>query len=299
MNLKYYTNNIHKKKGNKQMKIGVTGATGQVGRLVVEKLKEKVSSESIVALVRTPEKAADLGVEARAFNYAQPENLADSLVGIDKLLLISGNEIGQRLPQHIAVIQAAKQAGVKHIVYTSILHADTSVLGLAGEHLATETAIKASGLAYTILRNGWYTENYTGSAKGAIDAGTFIGCAGDGKIASAARVDYAEAAAIVLAGAGHENKIYELAGDTAYTLIELAAEISSQTKKTIPYNNLTEAQYADILKSFGLPEGIAQMLADSDTGASKGGLFDDTKQLSALIGRPTTPLATVVADAIA
>jgi len=281
------------------MKIGVTGATGQLGRLVVEQLKAKVSADSIVALVRTPEKAAELGVEARAFDYTKPEGLVASLKGIDKLLLISGNEIGQRLPQHKAVIEAAKQAGVKLFVYTSILHANTSTLALAGEHLGTEDALKASGLTYTILRNGWYTENYTGSAKGAIGAGAFIGCAGNGKIASAARVDFAAVAAVVLAGAGHENKTYELAGDAAYTLTELAAEISRQTGKTIPYNNLTEAEYAGILKSFGLPEGLAQMLADSDTGATKGGLFDDSKVLSKLIGRPTTPLANVLADAIA
>ena len=281
------------------MKIGVTGATGQLGRLVVEKLKQKVAADSVVALVRNPEKAADLGVETRPFDYTQPETLVTSLKGIDKLLLISGNEIGQRLPQHKAVIEAAKQAGVKQITYTSILHADSSPLGLAGEHLGTEVAIKESGLTYTILRNGWYTENYTGSAKGAVGAGAFIGNAGDGKIASAARVDYAEAAAVVLAGEGHENKTYELAGDEAYTLTELAAEISRQTGKIVPYNNLTEAEYAGILKSFGLPDGLAEMLADSDTGASKGGLFDDTKQISALIGRPTTPLAIVLAEALA
>ena len=281
------------------MKIGVTGATGQLGRLVVEKLKQKVAADTIVALVRNPEKAADLGVEARVFDYTKPESLVASLKGIDKLLLISGNEIGQRLPQHKAVIEAAKQAGVKQITYTSILHADSSPLGLAGEHLGTEVAIKESGLTYTILRNGWYTENYTGSAKGAVGAGAFIGNAGDGKIASAARVDYAEVAAVVLAGEGHENKTYELAGDEAYTLTELAAEISRQTGKIIPYNNLTEAEYVDILKSFGLPVGLAEMLADSDTGASKGGLFDDTKQISALIGRPTTPLAKVLAEALA
>ena len=281
------------------MKIGITGATGQLGQLVVGKLKEKVSAEIIVALVRNTERAAELGVEARAFDYSKPESLVASLVGIDKLLLISGNELGQRLPQHLAVIAAAKEAGVKQFVYTSILHADTSSLGLAGEHLATEAALKASGLAYTILRNGWYTENYVGSAKGAIGAGAFIGCAGAGKIASAARADYAEAAAVVLAGEGSENKTYELAGDTAYTLTELAAEISRQAGKTIPYNNLTETQYADILKSFGLPDGLAEMLADSDTGASKGGLFDDSHVLSTLIGRSTTPLATVLAEAIA
>jgi NAD(P)H dehydrogenase (quinone) len=281
------------------MKIGVTGATGQLGRHVVDKLKGKVSADSIVALVRTPEKAKELGVKAREFDYNIQEGLAASLVGIDKLLLISGNELGQRLPQHLAVIEAAKQAGVKHIIYTSILHADKSPLMLGEEHLATEVAIKASGLVYTFLRNGWYTENYTGSANGAIGAGAFIGCAGDGKISSAARVDYAEAAAVVLAGKGHENKIYELAGDTAYTLTELAAEISRQTGKTIPYNNLTETQYADILKSFGLPAALAEMFADSDTGASKGGLFDDAKQLSTLIGHPTTQLATVLATALA
>lgn len=280
------------------MKIGVTGATGQLGRLVVESLKSKVSAETIVALVRNPEKAADLGIEARALDYTQAENLVASLKGIDKLLLISGNEVGQRLPQHLAVIDAAKQAGVKQLFYTSILHADSSPLGLATEHLATEVAIKESGLTYTILRNGWYTENYTGSAKGAVGAGAFIGNAGDGKIASAARVDYAEAAAVVLAGEGHEGKTYELAGDEAYTLTELAAEISKQSGKTIPYNNLTEAEYAGILKSFGLPDGLAEMLANSDTGASKGGLFDDSKVLSELIGRPTTSLAKVVADAL-
>ena len=280
------------------MKIGVTGATGQLGRLVVESLKSKVSAETIVALVRNPEKAADLGIEARTFDYTQAENLVASLRGIDKLLLISGNEIGQRLPQHKAVIEAAKQAGVKQLFYTSLLHADSSPLRLATEHLATEVAIKESGLTYTILRNGWYTENYTGSAKGAVGAGAFIGNAGDGKIASAARVDYAEAAAVVLAGEGHEGKTYELAGDEAYTLTELAAEISKQSGKTIPYNNLTEAEYAGILKSFGLPDGLAEMLANSDTGASKGGLFDDSKVLSELIGRPTTSLAKVVADAL-
>jgi len=280
------------------MKIGVTGATGQLGRFVVEKLKQKVAADTIVALVRTPEKAADLGVEAREFDYSKPASLVASLKGLDKIVLISSNEIGQRLPQHVSVIEAAKLAGVKHLIYTSILHAETSPLGLAGEHLATEVALKASGLVYTILRNGWYTENYTGSVKGAVGAGAFIGCAGDGKISSAARVDYAQAAAVVLAGEGHENKIYELAGDEAYTLTELAAEISVQAGKTIPYNNLTETQYADILKSFGLPEGLAYMLADSDTGASKGGLFDNAKQLSALIGRPTTPLAQVLIDAL-
>jgi NAD(P)H dehydrogenase (quinone) len=281
------------------MKIGVTGATGQLGRIVVEKLKVKVPAENIVALVRTPEKASDLGVEARVFDYSKSEGLVTSLLGVDYLLLISSSEVGQRTQQHANVIDAAKLAGVKWIVYTSLLHADKSSLSLAGEHLATETALKTSGIPHTILRNGWYTENYTGSVQGAIAAGAFIGSAGDGKIASAARADYAEAAVAVLTSEGHVGKVYELAGDEAYTLSDLAAEISRQTGKNIPYNNLSEAEYANILKSLGLPEGLAFAIAGWDVGASKNDLFDDTKQLSALIGRPTTSLAEVVANALA
>lgn len=281
------------------MKIGVTGATGQLGRIVVEKLKEKGLADNIVALVRTPEKAADLGVAARVFDYTKPESLVASLHGIDNLLLISSNEIGKRAEQHANVINAAKQAGVKWIVYTSLLHADTSSLSLAGEHLATEKALKASGIPHTILRNGWYTENYTGSVKGAVGAGAFIGSAGDGKIASAARADFAEAAAVVLAGEGHVGKVYELAGDTAYTLKDLAAEISSQTGKNIPYNNLPEAEYANVLKSFGIPNDFALAIASWDVSASENALFDDSHQLSALIGHSTTPLAKVVAEALA
>lgn len=281
------------------MKIGVTGATGQLGRIVVEKLKDRVLAESIVALVRTPEKALDLGVEVRVFDYSKPESLAESLQGIDSLLLISGNELGQRAKQHANVIDAAKQAGVKWIVYTSVLRADTSTLSLAAEHLLTEEALKASGIPYTILRNGWYTENYTGSISGAIAAGALIGSAGDGKIASAARADYAEAAAVVLTSEGNVGKVYELAGDEAYTLTDLAAEVSRQTGKNIPYSNLPEAEYANILKSFNLPEGLALAIAGWDVSASKNDLFDDAHQLSRLIGRPTTPLAKVVADALA
>ena len=280
------------------MKLGITGATGQLGQLVVAGLKEKVDAAQLVALVRTPEKAADLGIEARAFDYSKPESLVEPLAGIDRLLLISGSELGKRVEQHSNVIEAAKKAGVKSIVYTSLLRADSSSLSLAGEHIATEQAIKASGLNYTILRNGWYTENYTGSIGGALAGGAFLGSAGDGKIASAARADFAEAASVVLTSEGHDGKTYELAGDSAYTLSELAAEISRQTGKDIPYKNLPEPEYAAILKSFGLPEGLAAAIASWDTGASKGDLYDIGKQLSKLIGRPTTPLADVVAKAI-
>lgn len=281
------------------MKIGITAATGQLGKLVVESLKQKVASENIVVLVRTPEKASDLGVEAKAFDYSNKESQVEALKGIDTLLLISGSEVGQREAQHANVIASAKEAGVKKIVYTSVLHADTSTLSLAVEHIATEKNLQESGLTYTILRNGWYTENYAGSIGGALAGGAFIGSVGDGKISSAARIDFAEAAATVLATEGHDGKVYELAGDTSYTLTDLAAEISAQTGKTLPYANLPEAEYAKILTSFGLPEFLAQAIASWDVSASKGDLFDDSKTLSALIGRPTTPLAETVKETLA
>ncbi|MGD9929582.1 MAG: SDR family oxidoreductase [Mangrovibacterium sp.] len=280
------------------MKTGITGATGQLGQLVVASLNGKVDAGQLVALVRNPGKAAGLGIEAREFDYSKPETLLPSLAGIDRLLLISGNELGKRAEQHAHVIEAAKKAGVKSVVYTSLLRADRSSLSLAVEHLATEQALKASGLAYTILRNGWYTENYTGSIGGALAGGAFLGSAGEGKIASAARADFAEAAAVVLTSEGHDGKTYELAGDSAYTLAELAAEISRQTGKDIPYKNLPEAEYAAILKGVGLPDVYAEAIASWDTGASKGDLFDDGHQLSKLIGRPTTPLSEVVAKAL-
>ncbi|MDH5826246.1 SDR family oxidoreductase [Sphingobacterium sp. SG20118] len=281
------------------MKIGITGATGHLGRLVVEKLKEKTASDNLIALVRDTQKAADLGIESRLFDYNKPETLTDSLKGVNHLLLISGNEIGQRQTQHENVIKAAKNAGVEWIVYTSLLHADTSSLVLANEHLLTEEALKLSGIAFTILRNGWYTENYTASIPAALQNGALIGSAAQGKISSAARVDYAEAAAVVLTSLDQQNKIYELAGDEAYTLTDLAAEVSNQTGKVIPYKNLSESDYAAALIGAGLPEALATAIASFDTGAANGDLYNNEKQLSALIGRPTTPLASVVKEALA
>lgn len=281
------------------MKIGITGATGHLGRLVVKQLKEKVAADHIVALVRNTQKAGELGVESRIFDYDKPETLSGSLKGIDHLLLISGNEIGQRKTQHENVIRAAQEAGVKWIVYTSLLHADTSSLSLAEEHLLTEKALQSSGIPYTILRNGWYTENYTASVPAAITHGVLIGSAGEGQISSAARADYAQAAAVVLTSSNEQGKVYELVGDEAYTLADLAAEISKQTGKTIPYQNLSEAEYTAALIGAGLPEGLAAAFASFDVGASKGDLYDNNKQLSSLIGRPTTTLATAVREALA
>jgi NAD(P)H dehydrogenase (quinone) len=281
------------------MTIAITGATGQLGRLVVSKLKTKIPAADIVALVRSSAKAADLGVDAREADYTKPETLLRALAGIQTLLLISSNEIGQRTVQHRNVITAAKQAGVQWIVYTSLLHAETSAItSLSGEHLDTEADLRASGLPYTLLRNGWYTENYTASIPGALAGGAFLGSADGAKISSAARADYAEAAVTVLTGEGHRGKTYELAGDQAYTLSDLAAEISRQTGKSIPYKDLTETEYAAKLVSFGLPAPLAQAYAAFDTGAAQGALFDDGRQLSKLIGRPTTPLATSVANAL-
>jgi NAD(P)H dehydrogenase (quinone) len=281
------------------MTIAVTGATGHLGRLAIQSLKDKASGETTVALVRSPGKAGGLGVEARAFDYAHHDTLAPALAGIDTLLLISSSEVGQREAQHRNVIAAAKAAGVKRIVYTSILHADRTPISLGEEHRATEAALASSGLLSTILRNGWYAQNYTASIPAALANGALVGSAGEGRISLATRADYAEAAAVVLTGEGHEGKTYELAGDAAVTLADLAAEISRQTGRDIPYRDLPKAEYAAILKQAGLPETVAEALAEWDVDASNGALFDDSRQLSKLIGRPTTPLAEAVRAAIA
>jgi NAD(P)H dehydrogenase (quinone) len=279
------------------MTIAVTGASGQLGRIVVQKLKEKIAPQGILALARSVDKAADLGVEVRAADYEKPETLDAALPGVDTLLLISSSEVGKRDAQHRNVLTAAQKAGVKRIVYTSLLHADTTPLDLKVEHLATEAALKGSGIPYTILRNGWYTENYTSSIPGAVQAGVLLGTAGNGKISSATRADYADAA-VVLTGEGYAGKVYELAGDDAYTFSDLAAEISKQTGKTIPYKNLPQAEYAAVLKSIGLPDVWAEAIAGWGVDASNGALFDDARELSKLIRRPTTPLSEAVAAAL-
>ena len=280
------------------MTIAITGASGQLGHLVINDLKAQGHADDIIALARTPAKAADLGVPIREADYSKPETLGRALAGVDTLLFISSSEAGQRVTQHRNVIEAAHKAGVKRIVYTSVLHADTSPLGLAEEHRATEAALKASGVAYTILRNSWYTENYTGSIPGAIASGVLLGSAGDGKISSAMRADFAEAAVAVLIGEGHAGKIYELAGDDAFTLSELAAEVSRQTGKTISYKNLPVADYAAALAGFGLPGDVARTIAEYDVAIAQGALFGDSHQLSMLIGHPTIPLSAAVGEAL-
>lgn len=277
--------------------IVITGASGQLGRQVITELLKKLPAAEIVAAVRDPNKVADIaaqGVQVRVADYNQPATLESAFKGADKVLLISSNEIGQRVTQHGHVIDAAQKAGVKLFAYTSILHADSSPLALAEEHKETEALIKASGLPYVLLRNGWYTENYLASVPTALQHGVLIGSAANGQISSAARADYAAAAAVVLTEVNQAGKVYELAGDDAYTLTDLAAEISRQAGKQVTYQNLPKAEFKNVLIGAGLPEAFAELLADSDLGASQGGLFDNSHQLSQLIGRPTTPLATMI-----
>ena len=280
--------------------IVVTGATGQLGRLVIASLLKTTPADQLVAAVRTPASAADLaalGVHVRLADYTRPETLAAAFADVDRLLLISGNDLGKRLPQHQAVIAAAKAAGVTRLAYTSLLRADTSTLSLAAEHKATEEAITASGLPHVFLRNGWYLENQTASLGAALQHGAILGAAGDGLFAAASRQDYAEAAAAVLTAA-NPQPVYELAGDVPYTLAQLAAEVAAQSGKPVVYNNLPPEAYAAALIGFGLPAPIAEMLADSDAQAARGELTSNSADLRTLIGHPTTTLADAVKAAL-
>lgn len=282
--------------------IAITGATGQLGSLVIEELLKTTAPETLVAVVRNPAKASSLaarGVQVREADYGDEAALRAALQGVDKLLLISSSEVGQRAAQHRNIINAAAGAQVKLIAYTSLLHADRSPLGLADEHVATEKMLADSGVPYVLLRNGWYVENYLASLPPALQHGVFIGSAGEGKIAAAPRADYAAAAARVISANDQAGKVYELAGDNGWTLAELSAEISRQSGKPVVYQNLSEADFTAALLGAGLPQGLAAMLANSDIGASKGGLYDDSHQLSALLGRPTVPLAESVRTALA
>ena len=285
--------------------IAVTGATGHLGRLVIDGLLKTVPASEIVAVVRTPEKAADLtalGVEVRPGDYTKPEMLRPALAGADKVLLISSSDLSEgsdaRAAQHEAVTKAAKAEGVTLLAYTSILRADTSTLALAKVHKATEDSIRESGLPFVFLRNGWYLENQTEALAPAIQHGAILGAAGEGKFASAGRADYAAAAVAALTLPGQENKIYELAGDTPYTLTELAAETARQSGKAVAYQNLPAADYQKALEGFGLPAPLVEMLVDAEAGAAQGELDGSSDDMRALIGRPTMTLAEAVKAAV-
>lgn len=281
--------------------IAVTGASGHLGKLVIQSLLKKTKSSEIVAIVRDPSKVDDLkslGVTIRKGDYDKPETWSDALKGVKKLLLISANVVGSRVKQHKTVINAAKEAKVEILAYTSILRADSSKLLLAQEHVETENAIKESGVPYIFLRNSWYFENDTGSLKHAIQNGAILNVTGDGKLSSASRADYAEAAAVVLTTPVKTNAIYELGGDQPFTMSELAVEASKQSGKTVSYKKLSADDYKKFLVQVGLPDGFAGILVDSYVEADKGGLYTNSKDLSQLIGRPTTTLAEAVKNAL-
>ena len=280
------------------MTIAITGATGQLGRAALAALIARGATD-VVALARDPAKAADLGVAVRAFDYHAPTSLAPALAGVDTLVLISSNDFNDRVGQHRAVIDAAKAAGVGHVIYTSILKGTQNPMILAQDHIGTEAYLAASGVGHTVLRNGWYTENYTGNLGAAVAAGALIGSSGEGRVAPAARADYAQAIAVVATTPAEQGKTHELAGDEVIQLADLAAEVSRQVGKPIAYNSLPKETYGGILQSFGLPEAVAMILADSDDHAARGALLDEGRALSRLIGRPTTPIAVSVAAALA
>ena len=283
------------------MKIAITGATGQLGNLVIEQLLQLTAAQNIVALVRKIDKAEHFkvqGIEPREFDYDRPETLVPALLGIDKLLLISANEIGRRTPQHQAVIDAAKVAGVPYLAYTSLLRADTSPLGLAQEHRETEKLIQDSGITYTFLRNNWYSENYLAGVAHAIEIGTLFGAAQDGRISSASRIDYAEAAAKVLTSTGHENKTYELAGSESFSLSDLATFIGQAVNKDIIYQNLSAEEYTQGLTQAGLPAGLVDVIVDADIQTIQGAMYSDSKDLEQLIGHKTTSIQDAIKAAL-
>lgn len=281
------------------MSIVVTAATGHLGQLVIDELLELVPADQVVAVARNAAKAAPLaarGVEVRVADYNDPAALAKAFGAGDTVLLISGLE-ANRVAQHQAVIDAAKAAGVERIAYTSVLGGPEADFDLAADHITTEQAILDSGLPYTFLRNGWYHEVYTEQIAVQLEHGV-IGSAGDGRIGSASRRDYAAAAAVVLTGQGHEKTAYELNGDTAWTLTEYAAELSKQSGKDVAYNNVPAETHVGVLTGAGLPEPLARIFVDVDNAIERGRLAGRGSDLTRLIGRPTTPLPDAIATAL-
>lgn len=279
----------------------VTGATGHLGHLAVTSLlAHGVAADQIVAIGRNTERLAELaelGVTTRVADYSDRASLDAALAGVDRLLLVSGSEVGQRVPQHLNVIAAAEAAGVDLVAYTSIPNADTSDMALAEEHLATEQALAASGLRHTFLRNGWYLENYTEQLPTHLEHGAILGSAGDGRVSAATRADLAEAAALALL-AEDPKAVHELGGD-AFSLTELAATVSAETGRDVSYVDLPAEEFARTLAGAGVPEAFAQVLADSDLGLARGELFVEGDDLTELLGRPATTLVEAVRSAAA
>ncbi|MDX3540503.1 SDR family oxidoreductase [Streptomyces sp. MB09-01] len=284
------------------MSIVVTAATGALGRLVVGELLNRLPADEVAVVVRDKEKAADLaerGVEVRVADYDDAEALAGAFRAGDRVLLISGNEVGRRVEQHTAVLEAARAAGVAQFAYTGILGGPEADFDLAADHRGTEQAILDSGIPYTFLRNGWYHENYTRNLPAVLEHGAVVANAGGGRVASAARADYAAAAAEVLTGEGHLNRVYELSGDTAWSFTEYAATLSAHTGREIAYEEVTAGEHLTILTGAGVPAPFAAVLVDVDAAIARGRLAGTSGDLARLIGRPTTPVAEAIGAALA
>ena len=284
------------------MTIVVTGASGHLGRLVVEDLLSRgTAPDRIVATARDTDTLSDLadrGVVVRRADYEDPQSLKEAFAGADRLLLVSSSAVGVRVEQHANVVQAAREAAVGLIAYTSIVRAESSTLQLAAEHIATEQLILDSGLPYVFLRNSWYLENYTEQIPAALEKHAVLGSAGDGRVSAASRADYAAAAAAVLTSDGPLEPVYELGGDTAFTLAEYAATLAELSGTEVAYVDKPVAEYQAFLESVGVPAPFAAVLADSDRGLGQGELLEESGTLSRLIGRPTTTLADAILSAL-
>lgn len=278
----------------------VTGATGKLGRLVLDELLQKTGAGNVVALARDPASLADYaarGVQVRRADYDDPASLDAALQGVDRVLLISGNAVGQRERQHGAVIDAAKKAGVSYLAYTSVLNAQASKLLLAAEHVLTENLLAKSGLNYDVLRMPWYSENYTGALGPAIEHGAIYGATGEGRLSTATRADLAGGAVGALLNSPG-GKIYEFAGDQSWSMAEFAEEVGRQAGKPVQYVDQSEADYAKTLEGAGLPAAAAGFLASTSYLAGFGELYSESKDLSTLSGRPTTPISETIAAAL-
>lgn len=278
----------------------VTGASGQLGRKIVHALLDlHVSPFDVIALSRNTDKVEDLaalGVRVREADYDVPDTLATALDGVDRLVLVSGSEVGKRATQHAAVLAAAEATGVQRIAYTSLLKADTSTLGLAPEHVATEEALAASSIETTFLRNSWYTENYTAQIPGYVERGAIVGAAGDAALSTATRADFADAAAAAIT-ADTVKPAYELAG-TTFTLAELAAAVTAATGTTVEYTNVTVDDLAAGMVAAGMDEGTAGFWASIDASIARGDLFTESTDLKDLIGREPTSLEAAIREAL-
>lgn len=284
------------------MSIAVTGATGQLGRQIIDRLIERqVAPGEIVAVVRDADRAQDLadrGVRIAVAAYEDPEALKAALEGVQRLMLVSGSEVGKRVAQHTNVIEAAQSAGVQLIAYTSLLGLETSTLNLASEHRETERLLADSGIDHVLLRNGWYWENYAPSVAPAREHGTMFGAAGQARVNGASRRDYAEAAAAVITLEAQEGRVYELAGQPALSYPEIAARIGGLVGREVVYVDRTVEQYAQVLQQASLPEQVAGFVAEMDRGIVDGALESDSTDLQTLLGRPATTIAQALADAV-